>query len=105
MSSTIVIAALQLTLSRNCQSGLPLSSVREVAVYARADLDQSQSRAVTAVATDMHSGVPLSPLVKVADGDYADLAGAGLTIITVGVNEGRGCDFATIYACSTPTRR
>jgi hypothetical protein len=41
MSSTIVIAALQLTLSRNCQSGLPLSSVREVAMFA----DQTQAAA------------------------------------------------------------
>jgi lactate/malate dehydrogenase, NAD binding domain len=43
-----------------------------------------------AVATDMHYGVPLSPLVRIADGDYSDLAGAGLVIITAGVNEKAG---------------
>jgi L-lactate dehydrogenase len=43
-----------------------------------------------AVATDMHYGVPLSPLVRIADGDYSDLAGAGLAIIAAGVNEKAG---------------
>ena len=43
-----------------------------------------------AVATDMHYGVPLSPLVRIADGDYSDLARAGLVIITAGVNEKAG---------------
>ena len=40
-----------------------------------------------AVATDMHYCVPLSPLVDVRDGDYDDLGGAGLVVLTVGVNE------------------
>jgi len=52
-------------------------------------LDRDRRRA-KAVATDMHYGVPLSPLVTVADGDYADLAGAGLVIIAAGVNEKAG---------------
>jgi L-lactate dehydrogenase len=43
-----------------------------------------------AVATDMHYGVPLSPLVRVADGEYSDLAGARVTIIAAGVNEKSG---------------
>jgi L-lactate dehydrogenase len=38
----------------------------------------------------MHYGVPLSPLVRVADGEYSDLAGAGVTIIAAGVNEKAG---------------
>jgi L-lactate dehydrogenase len=52
-------------------------------------VNRNRARA-KAVATDMHYGVPLSPLVKVADGDYSDLEGAGLTIITAGVNEKAG---------------
>ena len=39
-----------------------------------------------AVATDMHYGVPLSPLIDVHEGDYDDLADAGL-VLTAGVNE------------------
>jgi L-lactate dehydrogenase len=52
-------------------------------------IDRDRGRA-KAVATDMHYGVPLSPLVTVADGDYSDLAGAGLVIIAAGVNEKAG---------------
>jgi L-lactate dehydrogenase len=58
--------------------------VREVVL-----LDRDRRRA-KAVATDMHYGIPLSPLVTVADGDYDDLAGAGLAIIAAGVNEKAG---------------
>jgi L-lactate dehydrogenase len=43
-----------------------------------------------AVATDMHYGVPLSPLVTIKDGDYDDLDGAGLVIIAAGINEKAG---------------
>jgi L-lactate dehydrogenase len=43
-----------------------------------------------AVATDIHYGVPLSPLVSVTDGDYADLSDAGVVIIAAGVNEKGG---------------
>jgi malate/lactate dehydrogenase len=32
-------------------------------------------------------GVLLSPLIDVRDGDYDDLAGAGLVVLTAGVNE------------------
>ena len=38
-------------------------------------IDRNRTRA-KAVATDMHYGVPLSPLIEVRDGDYDDLAGA-----------------------------
>jgi L-lactate dehydrogenase len=56
----------------------------------------------------MHYGVALSPLVSIRDGDYADLADAGLAIITAGVNEKAGgatdrSDPAGVCACSTPT--
>ena len=52
--------------------------------------DRSQPGARQAVATDMHYGVALSPLVSIRDGDYADLADAGLAIITAGVDEMAG---------------
>ncbi|HEX4682448.1 MAG TPA: hypothetical protein VH277_07070 [Gemmatimonadaceae bacterium] len=52
-------------------------------------IDRTRARA-KAVATDISYGVPLSPLVTVTDGDYEDLAGAGLAIIAAGVNEKAG---------------
>jgi L-lactate dehydrogenase len=52
-------------------------------------VDRDRVRA-KAVATDMHYGVPLSPLVSLADGDYGDLAGTRLAIIAAGVNEKAG---------------
>jgi L-lactate dehydrogenase len=58
--------------------------VREVVL-----LDRERARA-KAVAIDMHYGIPLSPLVTMADGDYDDLAGAGLVIVAAGVNEKAG---------------
>src|ERR1700677_604016 len=42
------------------------------------------------MATDMGYGAPLSSVTKVADGDYSDLAGAAVVMITVGVNEKAG---------------
>ena len=64
-----------------------------VALRARARevvlIDRDRARA-KAVAVDMHYGVPLSPIVSIADGDYDDLAGAGLVIITAGINEKAG---------------
>jgi L-lactate dehydrogenase len=43
-----------------------------------------------AVATDIRYGAPLSPKVDVRDGDYDALAGAGVVLITSGVNEKTG---------------
>jgi L-lactate dehydrogenase len=43
-----------------------------------------------AIATDMRYGAALSPLLDIQDGDYPDLAGAGLVMITAGVNEKTG---------------
>src|SRR3954471_459940 len=43
-----------------------------------------------AVATDMRYGTPLSPRVDISDGDYDALAGAGVVLITSGVNEKTG---------------
>src|ERR1700742_3864405 len=42
------------------------------------------------IATDMGYGAPLSSSTKVTDGDYSDLAGAALIMVTVGVNEKSG---------------
>lgn len=52
-------------------------------------VDRNKARS-KAVATDMHYGVALSPMVSIRDGDYPDLADAGLVIITAGVNEKAG---------------
>ena len=52
-------------------------------------LDRNRKRA-EAVATDMRYGTPLSPVTEIRDGDYDDLAGAALVIITAGVNEKSG---------------
>jgi L-lactate dehydrogenase len=43
-----------------------------------------------AVATDLRYGTPLTPKVDIRDGDYADLAGCGVVLITSGVNEKTG---------------
>ena len=43
-----------------------------------------------AVATDLRYGTPLAPRVDIRDGDYGDLAGAGVVLITSGVNEKTG---------------
>src|SRR4051812_29695067 len=42
------------------------------------------------MATDMGYGTPLSSTTRVTDGDYSDLAGASLVMVTVGVNEKSG---------------
>src|SRR5256885_8942262 len=41
-------------------------------------------------ATDMRYGVPLASTMVIADGDYSDLAGASVIIVTAGVNEKAG---------------
>jgi L-lactate dehydrogenase len=43
-----------------------------------------------AVATDLRYGTPLGPKVDIVDGDYGALAGAGVVLITSGVNEKTG---------------
>ncbi|HEX3502157.1 MAG TPA: NAD(P)-binding domain-containing protein [Xanthobacteraceae bacterium] len=43
-----------------------------------------------AVATDLRYGTPLTPKVDITDGDYDALAGAGVVMITSGVNEKTG---------------
>jgi L-lactate dehydrogenase len=43
-----------------------------------------------AVATDIRYGTPLGPKVDISDGDYDALSGAGVVLITSGVNEKTG---------------
>jgi L-lactate dehydrogenase len=52
-------------------------------------IDKSTARA-RGVALDMGYGAPLSPAVSVRAGDYDDLLGAQLVILTAGVNEKGG---------------
>src|SRR6185312_4111682 len=47
-------------------------------------------KTAAAVATDIRYGLPLSPRASIADGDYADLEGCGVVMITSGVNEKTG---------------
>jgi L-lactate dehydrogenase len=51
-------------------------------------IDRTRARA-RAVAADLHYGASLCPEVTRRDGDYADLAAAGLVMLTAGVNEKR----------------
>jgi L-lactate dehydrogenase len=52
-------------------------------------VDRTPARA-RAVATDIRYAIPLGPPVNVIEGDYADLAGAALVMITAGANEKSG---------------
>ena len=59
-------------------------TVREVVL-----VDRTRERA-RAVATDIRYGAPLSPLIDIWDGDFDELAGAALVMVTAGVNEKTG---------------
>jgi L-lactate dehydrogenase len=59
-------------------------STREIVVV---DRDCKRARGV---ATDLRYGAALSASVEIRDGDYADLTGAALVMITAGVNEKAG---------------
>src|ERR1700756_480116 len=59
-------------------------SAREIVLVNR------ERKTAEAVATDMRSGTPLGPKVDIVDGDYDALEGAGIVLITVGVNEKTG---------------
>src|SRR6267378_291777 len=60
------------------------ASVRELVL-----VNRNRARA-KGVASDMRYGAPLASPVRITDGDYADLAGAGVVIIAAGVNERAG---------------
>jgi L-lactate dehydrogenase len=59
-------------------------SAREIVI-----VDRTRARA-KAVAADLRYGAPLCPEVALRDGDYAELAGADLVMLTAGVNEKSG---------------
>ena len=59
-------------------------TAREIVV-----LDKDRKRA-KAVAIDLQYGASLSAAVDLRDGDYPDLSGAALVIITAGMNEKTG---------------
>ena len=59
-------------------------SAREIVLVNRT------SKTAEAVATDIRYGTPLSPKVEIRHGDYDALAGAGVVLITSGVNEKTG---------------
>jgi len=63
---------------------LQRGSCREIVL-----VNRTRKRAAGA-ATDMGYGRPLSPPVDITDGDYGDLAGARLVMITAGENEQSG---------------
>jgi L-lactate dehydrogenase len=59
-------------------------SAREIVLVNRT------SKTAEAVATDLRYGTPLCPRVDIKHGDYDALAGAGVVLITSGVNEKTG---------------
>ena len=59
-------------------------SAREIVLVNR------DRKTAEAVATDMRYGTPLGRKVDIVDGDYDALEGAGIVLITVGVNEKTG---------------
>src|ERR1700681_3974211 len=69
-------ACLLATVMRGC--------AREIVVGNR---DRKRAKGVV---TDLRYGAALSPVVDIADGDYADLSDAALVMITAGVNEKAG---------------
>jgi L-lactate dehydrogenase len=68
-----------------CTFGLIMrGTAREIVL-----VDRTGKRA-KAVATDMRYGVPLSPVTDIRDGNFDDLAGAAVIMITAGINEKTG---------------
>jgi L-lactate dehydrogenase len=65
-------------------AALNRGSAREIVLVNRS------RKTAEAVATDMRYGTPLGPKVDIVDGDYQDLKGAGIVLITAGVNEKTG---------------
>jgi len=59
-------------------------SAREIVL-----VDRTRKRA-EAVATDIRYGTPLTPKATITDGDYPDLEGSALVMITAGINEKSG---------------
>jgi L-lactate dehydrogenase len=59
-------------------------SAREIVI-----VDRTPARA-RAVVADLRYGAPLCPQVELRDGNYGDLAGAAVVLLTAGVNEKSG---------------
>src|SRR2546421_12488821 len=57
---------------------------REIVVVNR------ERKRAKAVVTDLQYGAALSPVVQIRDGEYSDLTGAALIMITAGMNEKAG---------------
>jgi L-lactate dehydrogenase len=66
-----------------------LSLVARGAAHEIVIVDRTRARA-QAVAADLRYGAPLCPVVALRDGDYPELAGADLVMLTAGVNEKSG---------------
>jgi L-lactate dehydrogenase len=75
-TGSVGAACAMATIIRGCASEL---------VLVNRDRDRAKG-----MATDMGYGAPLSSITRVMDGDYSDLAGAALVMITAGVNEKSG---------------
>src|SRR2546429_3172711 len=65
-------------------AALNRGSAREIVLVNRS------RKTAEAVATDMRYGTPLGPKVDIVDGDYDGLKGAGIVLITAGINEKAG---------------
>src|SRR6478672_204776 len=65
-------------------SSILRGTAREIVVVNR---DRKRAKAVV---TDLQYGAALSSVVQIRDGDYSDLTGASLVMITVGLNEKAG---------------
>src|ERR1700682_564761 len=66
-----------------------LSSIRRRSARATVVVNRDRKRA-RAVVTDLQYGAALSSVVQIRDGEYSDLTGAALVMITAGVNEKTG---------------
>jgi L-lactate dehydrogenase len=65
-------------------AALTRGSAREIVLVNRT------RKVAKAVATDLRYGIPLGPRIDISDGDYDALNGAGVVLITSGVNEKTG---------------
>jgi L-lactate dehydrogenase len=70
--------------SASLLSSVLSSGAREIVVVNR---DRKRARAV---ATDLQYGAALSPGVSIRDGEYQDLGGSAVVLITAGINERAG---------------
>jgi L-lactate dehydrogenase len=67
-----------------CAMAAAVRGAREIVLVNRT------RKTAEAVATDIRYGIPLGPKVDITDGDYGDLEGAEVVLITSGMNEKTG---------------